>query len=51
MPFIRNPIDHIDEEELRNYCKLHLTPYKIPNFVEKVDELSKTNSGKIFKQQ
>ncbi len=48
---LKNPLDPIDEEELRNYCKLHLAPYKIPKYFEKVDELPKTISGKILKQQ
>jgi long-chain acyl-CoA synthetase len=32
------------------YCRQHLTPYKIPKHVEFVDELPKTNVGKILRR-
>jgi benzoate-CoA ligase len=34
-------------EELRQHVKLHLAPYKFPRWVEFLDELPKTATGKI----
>ena len=48
---LRNPLDTIDEEELKNYCKSRLAPYKVPKYYEKIDTLPKTASGKIMKQR
>ncbi|MDT8437815.1 MAG: AMP-binding protein [Wenzhouxiangellaceae bacterium] len=38
-------------EELRAYCKQELTGYKVPRYVEFVDELPKTNVGKILRRE
>jgi acyl-coenzyme A synthetase/AMP-(fatty) acid ligase len=37
--------------ELREHCKRETAPYKAPRIVEFVDELPKTNSGKIKRAQ
>ena len=34
-------------DELRQHVKLHLAPYKFPRWVEFLDELPKTATGKI----
>ncbi len=38
------------DEELRDYCKQHLAPYKIPAFAF-MDKLPKNSTGKIVKNQ
>lgn len=37
-------------EEIREFCKLHLAPYKIPREVEFRDELPKTIVGKVLRR-
>jgi long-chain acyl-CoA synthetase len=37
-------------EELKDYCKDHLTGYKRPRYVEFFDELPKSNVGKILRK-
>jgi len=37
----------IDKEHLRNYCKQKLSTFKLPQFINMVDEIDMTNSGKI----
>jgi len=37
-------------EELRAYCKEHLTGYKVPKYVAFLDELPKSNVGKILRR-
>jgi long-chain acyl-CoA synthetase len=34
-------------EELMNYCREHLAPYKVPKIVEFIDALPKTAVGKV----
>jgi long-chain acyl-CoA synthetase len=38
-------------DELRAHCKEQLTGYKVPRYVEFVDELPKTNVGKILRRE
>ncbi|MDT8448985.1 MAG: AMP-binding protein [Wenzhouxiangellaceae bacterium] len=38
-------------DELREFCKKELTGYKVPRYVEFVDELPKTNVGKILRRE
>ncbi|MCA1779441.1 MAG: AMP-binding protein [Xanthomonadaceae bacterium] len=38
-------------DELREYCKKELTGYKVPRYIEFVDELPKTNVGKILRRE
>jgi len=40
----------LDEAELRSYCHENLTGYKCPKYFEFVDELPKTNVGKILRR-
>ncbi|CAK9830258.1 Medium-chain acyl-CoA ligase ACSF2, mitochondrial [Anthophora retusa] len=39
----------LTEEELREYCKGRMAPFKIPRYVAIVDEYPKTASGKVQK--
>ena len=43
--------DSLTVDELRQYCKKELTGYKVPRYVEFVDELPKTNVGKILRRE
>jgi long-chain acyl-CoA synthetase len=38
------------EEEIRNFCKLNLAPYKVPTAVEFRTELPKTQVGKVLRR-
>jgi long-chain acyl-CoA synthetase len=40
----------LSKDALRAYCKEHLTAYKVPKFIEFVEELPKTNVGKILRR-
>ena len=40
----------LSKDDLRAYCKEHLTGYKVPKFVEFRDELPKSNVGKILRK-
>lgn len=46
---LKNPNDSIDFDELREFCKKSLAPYKVPKNFEVMAELPKTLSGKIQK--
>ena len=37
----------VPEDELKDFVKERLAPYKYPRFIEFVDELPKTATGKI----
>jgi long-chain acyl-CoA synthetase len=37
-------------ESIISFCREHLTPYKIPKFIEFCNELPKTNVGKILRR-
>ncbi len=39
------------EEEIRDYCRLKIAPYKIPRYVEFIDALPKGSTGKILRRQ
>jgi long-chain acyl-CoA synthetase len=43
--------DSLTVKELRDYCRNELTGYKVPKYVEFVDELPKTNVGKILRRE
>ena len=43
--------DSLTVKELRDYCRNELTGYKVPKFIEFVDELPKTNVGKILRRE
>ena len=40
-----------DEEELKNYCRQHLTPYKVPRVIEFRTDLPKSAIGKILRKE
>lgn len=39
----------LGKEELKEYCKRYIAPFKIPRYVEFVTDYPKTSSGKIQK--
>jgi long-chain acyl-CoA synthetase len=41
----------LSEDDLSAYCKLHLTGYKRPKYIEFRDELPKSNVGKILRRE
>ncbi|MBS3742984.1 MAG: AMP-binding protein [Wenzhouxiangellaceae bacterium] len=43
--------DSLTVDELREHCKKELTGYKVPRHIEFVDELPKTNVGKILRRE
>jgi len=43
--------DSLTVDELREHCKKELTGYKVPRYIEFVDELPKTNVGKILRRE
>ena len=45
------PGKNLNTEEVIDYCKKHLTRYKIPKFVEFIDEIPKSNVGKILRRE
>lgn len=40
----------LTEEEIRAHCKEHLTGYKRPKYIDFIDELPKSNVGKILRR-
>jgi long-chain acyl-CoA synthetase len=47
---IPRPGDKPTAEEIREFCRLHLAPYKVPREVEFRDELPKTLVGKVLRR-
>jgi long-chain acyl-CoA synthetase len=41
----------LTEDDVKQYCREHLTAYKVPRLVEFRDELPKTNVGKILRRE
>ena len=41
----------ISEQAVRDYCKQHLTGYKRPKVIEFIDDLPKSNVGKILRKE
>lgn len=41
----------LSEEDIMNYCKEKLTPYKIPKIIEFVGEIPKTDVGKVLRRE
>jgi long-chain acyl-CoA synthetase len=48
--FIVKEDQALTESEVLQYARQHLTPYKVPRYVEFIDELPKTNVGKILRR-
>ncbi|MBP0724534.1 fatty acid--CoA ligase family protein [Bacillus sp. RG28] len=44
----KNP--SLSEEELIEYCKIHLAKYKVPSSIEFIEELPKNSTGKILRR-
>jgi len=44
---VLKPGQGLNEEAVKAFCKEHLAPYKYPRFIEFVEELPKTATGKI----
>ena len=49
--FVVRAEDSLTADELKAYCKEHLTGYKVPRLIEFRDELPKTNVGKILRRE
>lgn len=47
---VRND-ESLTVEALQEYCRQELTAYKVPRYIEFVDELPKTNVGKILRRE
>ena len=45
------PKQNLTREEVINHCKKYLTGYKIPKFVEFIEEIPKSNVGKILRRE
>ncbi len=41
---------NLTEAQVREYCKQHLTGYKVPKYVEFRDDLPKSNVGKVLRR-
>jgi long-chain acyl-CoA synthetase len=48
---VLKPGETMTEDELKDYCKEHLAPYKVPRHVEFRSELPKTTVGKILRRE
>ena len=51
MLFVTRTNPSLDEKAIRDYCGEHLTGYKKPKHVRFVDEMPKTNVGKILRRE
>lgn len=49
--FVVKKDESLSEEELRAFCREHLTAYKVPRHIEFRDELPKSNVGKILRRE
>ncbi|MCL1622966.1 AMP-binding protein [Moraxella sp. Tifton1] len=49
--FVVKKDETLDEKEIKAWAKQHLTGYKRPKFVEFIDELPKSNVGKILRKE
>jgi long-chain acyl-CoA synthetase len=47
---VPRPNEQLTADEIREFCKLHLAPYKVPRAVEFRDELPKTIVGKVLRR-
>jgi len=43
--------NNLTDAALREVCRLDLTAYKVPKFIEFRDELPKSNVGKILRRE
>jgi long-chain acyl-CoA synthetase len=49
--FIVKANDDLSENDVIQYCRAHLTAYKVPKLVEFRKELPKSNVGKILRKE
>jgi long-chain acyl-CoA synthetase len=49
--FVVSEQDALGRSEIREWCRGRLTRYKIPKYVEFVDDLPKTNVGKVLRRK
>ena len=47
---VKKPDAQISEADITEFCRKHLTGYKVPRQIKFVDELPKTNVGKILRK-
>lgn len=48
--FVVKKDESLTEAELKEYCKKHMTGYKVPKYIEFRSELPKSNVGKIIRR-
>ena len=48
---LKMPGVDLDEEQIIDYCRDKLTAYKMPKYVEFLDELPKSTVGKILRRE
>jgi long-chain acyl-CoA synthetase len=48
--FVVKKDERLTVEELLEHCRRYLTGYKIPSYVEFIEELPKTNVGKVLRR-
>jgi long-chain acyl-CoA synthetase len=48
---VLRPDSDVSEEELRQFVKERIAPYKYPRVIEFIDELPKSSTGKILKRE
>lgn len=46
---ILRPNKHLNKEELISFCETHLAKFKVPEYIEFVDDLPRTSVGKVQK--
>ena len=51
MAIVASSNPQLNEDDIRSHCEKSLTRYKIPKRVEFIDELPKTNVGKILRRE
>ena len=49
--FVVKADESVTEDEIVAFCKVNLTGYKRPKYIEFIDELPKTNVGKILRRK
>ncbi len=48
---VKKPGAELSAEQVRAFCKESLAPYKVPDYIEFIDELPKSNVGKILRRK
>jgi len=49
--FVNSKNPKLTVEELQQFCRKNLTPYKVPKYIEFLDDLPKSNVGKILRRE